>query len=301
MSDLAEVHFCVPLSAAAAVESFLLDTFGHGIEQRDADTLSSPNEGQVEFVCWVDPASVDHCVQQVEQYLTSLRDMNVVVDPFSWRQQPCDADGWQDAYRAHFQLTRIGRRFVLKPTWEDYKPKDQDRVIEIEPGMAFGTGLHASTRLVLSALERAERHGWDPPHSVLDVGCGTGVLAIAAVRSWNRARALAIDSDETAVQVCRENVERNGLSPRIRVELQPASQIRGRFDLIMANLSHDLHEELHHTLCNALNSDGRLILSGLLVEQAAKIAKIYGGDLALEPEYTEDEDGWRVVVFRPVG
>jgi ribosomal protein L11 methyltransferase len=268
LSDLSEVHFCVPASAAAAVESFLLDTFGHGIEQRDSETLERSDSGRVEFVCWLAPADVEQSVREVQRFLDSLREMGQTVDPFSWHQTTCRSDGWEEAYRQHFQLARIGRRFVIKPTWEDYEPKSQDRLIELEPGMAFGTGLHASTKLALTAMERCERHGWDPPHSVLDLGCGTGVLAIAAARVWHRARPLAIDNDETAVRVCRENVERNGLSPRIRVERQGASTIRGRFDLILANLSYDLLGEIRPTLRNALTSNGRLVLSGLLTAQA---------------------------------
>lgn len=286
------------MAAAEAVESFLLDQIGRGIEQRDTETLDQSTPGTVEFVCWLPNDHVRDRVHEVEQFLQSLRSLGVDVEPFSWRQQPSSEDGWVEAYKSHFRVTRIGRRFVVKPTWETHDAEPTERVIELDPGMAFGTGLHASTRLAMSAIERIERGCREAPQNVLDIGCGTGILAIAAARTWPRCRALAIDNDEIAVEACRANVERNGLSQRIRVEQRSGGDIGGRYEVILANLSYDVLLALRPKLRKGLNSAGRLVLSGLLADQAADIAGIYCDDLSLEPEYTEEQDGWRMVLLR---
>jgi ribosomal protein L11 methyltransferase len=122
-----------------------------------------------------------------------------------------DAD-WAEAWKEHFQVTRIGRRIVIKPSWREYAPPPEAVVLALDPGMAFGTGTHPTTRTCLEALEDGVRPGDD----VLDVGTGSGILAVAALK-LGAARALACDISTVAVRAATENVALNGLADRIEV------------------------------------------------------------------------------------
>ncbi len=121
-------------------------------------------------------------------------------------------EDWAEAWKRFFFVQRVGERLVIKPTWREYQPAPGEVVLELDPGMAFGTGLHPSTRMCLTACERYV----EPGMRVLDLGTGSGVLAIAAAR-LGAASVLALDVDAVAVEVARKNVAQNGLKDRIQV------------------------------------------------------------------------------------
>jgi ribosomal protein L11 methyltransferase len=121
---------------------------------------------------------------------------------------------WAEAWKTHYDVLRVGRRLVIKPTWRDYDRLPDDLVIELDPGMAFGSGLHPTTRLCLEALEDYLQ----PGTRVLDVGTGSGILAIAAAR-LGASQVLALDSDPLAVRVADENVVLNGVESVVRIEV----------------------------------------------------------------------------------
>ena len=298
VGDLAQVLFSIPDEAAEAVANLLTERVGGGIEQRDGDTMTRPStEGVTELIAWMPASDVSSHVERVEQLLKSLGEMGTRTDPWSWRSEDADPEAWVEAYKRFFKVERLGRRTVIKPSWEKFEPAANDLVVEIDPGQAFGTGLHASTRLVITALERAARIG-PTPSSVLDVGCGTGILSIVAARLWPGCDVVAIDNDPIAVKVAQENVARNGLSERIDVVERAGDAITGRFSLICANLTFDALKVLQPVFRRSLDDLGRLIMSGLLSEQAAEIQRLYTRDLALESAYTEEQSGWRSVVVR---
>jgi ribosomal protein L11 methyltransferase len=171
---------------------------------------------------------------------------------------------WQDAWRQYYHARRIGERLVIKPTWEDYPVSGDEVIVEIDPGMAFGTGLHASTRFCLQLLEcRAAGR-----NRALDCGSGSGILAIAAAKLGVR-RVLAVDLDEEAVQVSRDNAAANRLSQQITVkEANGISVLRDEtFDLILANLTADILLPLISAAQGALETGGCLIGSGVLASR----------------------------------
>jgi ribosomal protein L11 methyltransferase len=170
-------------------------------------------------------------------------------------------------------------------------------VINLDPGMAFGTGLHASTRLVVSSMERLA-HSGIAPRMVLDLGCGSGILAIAAAKLWPTSKVQAIDRDEVAVAVCRDNVARNGLGPRIIVERMEGAELDGVFELVLANLSFESLTELQPKMRDRVSDFGHMILSGLTTSQAQRIAVLYCRDLDMEPEYSEAVEGWRTLLLK---
>lgn len=299
VSDLAQVLFSVPADVVDAVANLLTEETGAGIEQRDAETYSTSEQPQLtELVVWMPASDVNRSVAAVERLLASLGEMGRQVDGWSWRSQEAKPENWLEVYKQHLNVTRLARHTVVKPTWREYQRQPNDLVIEMDPGQAFGTGLHASTRLAVAALERIARLS-PAPNSVLDVGCGTGILAMVAAKLWPRADVLAIDNDPVAVEVARSNAQRNGLAGRVRIEQRSAEQTEGRYGVVMANLSLELLRDLQSVLRLRLATFGRMILSGLLVEQAGEIARLYTSDLLLEPKYSADEAGWRSFIVGP--
>ena len=206
-------------------------------------------------------------------------------------------EAWANAWKQYFQVQRVGRRIVLRPSWRDYEPAPGDVVIALDPGQAFGTGQHATTRLCLEALEQRLR----PGTAVLDLGCGSGVLAIAAAL-LGAAHVDAVDIDPPAVEATRENAERNAVAACVRVargslgESWPFAQSPdGRYDLVLANISARVIQELAGPLVGALRADGLALVSGIVDDQAEATceALAHAGGRVVERRAEEE---WRLLV-----
>ena len=189
------------------------------------------------------------------------------------RSEPLLEEDWGARWKEHFRPFHAAPRLVIKPTWEPYEPRAGEAVIEMDPGMAFGTGLHESTRLALGLIE--ELCAVVPPPRVLDVGTGTGVLALAAaLRGAGFVR--AVDTDPDAVAAARGNAERNRLAGRVRVDGEGLDAIPGPFDLIAANITADVLLALAPQLVGRLAPGGALLLSGILAgAQAREVRAAY--------------------------
>lgn len=174
---------------------------------------------------------------------------------------------WAEAWKQHLTVLHLGRRLVVRPSWLPYTPTAEEVVVELDPGMAFGTGTHPTTQMCLLAIEERVR----PGARVLDLGTGSGILAIAAAK-LGAARVLALDTDPQAVTVARENVWRNGVADRVRVARGSLAQAIGRFDLIAVNiLAQVLVEMAREGLAQRLAPGGVLIAAGLLAGQEAEV------------------------------
>lgn len=193
---------------------------------------------------------------------------------------------WAEAWKTGYDVLRVGDRLVIKPTWRDYDPLPDDLIITLDPGMAFGSGLHPTTRLCLEALEDYLK----PGTTVLDVGTGSGILAIAGAR-LGASRVLALDTDPLAVRVARENVALNQAESIVCVEvgtIQDANQgtpaLRAgasvgdsanqqtkksqKWDFVVANILAETIAELAPALAASLDAEGRLIASGIIADRA---------------------------------
>ena len=186
---------------------------------------------------------------------TAVRDMKV---------REVENRDWLEEWKKNWQPVEVGR-FLIAPPWSEIEHIPDRVVIRIEPGMAFGTGTHETTRLCLSAIEKYFAGG-----SFLDVGTGTGILGIAAAKLFSRARIEACDTDAEAIAIARDNAAANNVLERIEFRVGSVDQSTASFDLVCANLTADVILALLPELLNV--TCGRLILSGILNEQIEAIA-----------------------------
>ncbi len=214
--------------------------------------------------------------------------------PPHWRRAHLlRAQDWRDSWKRYFGVLRVGRRLVIVPSWMTYTPRPGDLLIEIEPGMAFGTGQHPTTALCLRALEQLIR----PQMAVLDLGCGSGVLAIAAAR-LGAAPVLALDTDPQAVQATRQNAAANGVEALVEVREGTLGQTGvspDPFDLIVANISGLTIQRLAPAFVRALNPGGVAVASGFLDDAVQGLSRALE-ESGLSVQQVMVEGVWRALV-----
>jgi ribosomal protein L11 methyltransferase len=181
---------------------------------------------------------------------------------------------WANAWKAHFPVMRIGRRVVIRPTWRRHRRQPGDVVLALDPGMAFGTGLHPTTRLCLASLESLADRGALNGARVLDVGSGSGILSIAAAL-LGASSVLAVDVDPIAVEASSANARRNRVLRRVRVRAGSAPSGEGPFDVVLANLIASLLVTLADGLVADLWPGGTLLASGIFANREAEVVAAF--------------------------
>lgn len=173
---------------------------------------------------------------------------------------------WTAGWKETIPVLHLGERVVIKPSWRAYTPAPGEVVLEMDPGLAFGTGLHPTTQLCLLAVE-----AWvTPGMHVLDVGAGTGILALAAAK-LGAAEVLAVDTDPNAVEVARRNAHANAVTAQVQLRHGSLEAVEGQFDLVLANILAPVIVSLAEGLAAHLRTGGILVTSGILVEQVDEV------------------------------
>jgi ribosomal protein L11 methyltransferase len=279
-----EVAFTVPSASSEAWADLLVEEAG-GVEERDGGTLAQAPHGKTTLVAWLPPETAEETLERVHARAAALPEASI-------QRRDRDEDEWRDAWKKHFGVLKVPP-FVIVPSWERHSPAENEIVIDLDPGRAFGTGGHASTRLCLRLIGQLML----PAHRFLDVGCGSGVLAIACARRWPAALGVGIDVDPDAIEVSRENAARNQVDAQIRFSTEPLESVEGSFDLVTANIQPEVLIPMAPLLAGRLAPGGRAVLSGILVEAAPPVVEAYracGLHLAAE----RDEDEWRALVLQ---
>jgi ribosomal protein L11 methyltransferase len=288
-----EVRFLAPARMQEEASLFLTDFSGRGVileEDEDSEgVLIRAFFRPEEFGPWQQ--------SQLREYLKRLSSYNLF--PLGMEITPAAEEDWAEAWKEHFKPLKVTSRLVIRPPWDDYRAAPQEVVITIYPGMAFGTGRHPTTVLCLKALERLMAQALAPlspgAWQVLDVGTGTGILALAAARMG--ARVLAIDVDPEAVAAALENVRLNALEDVVLVEDTPLTKLREQFPLILANLTALDLRQFAESLAGRLTAGGALIASGFLTEDLPTLADRFAS-LGLQQEFVLSQEDWVALVLR---
>lgn len=206
-----------------------------------------------------------------------------------------DDQDWATSWKQFFTPFEIIPGLVIKPSWEHFQPGPAQQIIEMDPGMAFGTGQHASTALALDLISQSCRQQTEP--TVLDIGTGTGILAIASVLFGGQ-QVLAIDNDPDAVQAARENVVGNGLADRIEVNAAPLETVTGRYQLVAANIVHDVLIAMAPEIKRLAAANGQVVLAGILRgEQEENILHCYR-KLGFRPMDSRYREEWAALLLQ---
>lgn len=202
-------------------------------------------------------------------------------------------EDWANNWKKYFKPVKVGQRIVVKPTWEEYLPQEGEIVLELDPGMAFGTGTHQTTILCIQELEKRVF----PSCCVLDVGCGTGILAIASLL-LGASHAVAVDIDANAVRIARQNAMQNGVLSRMDVlQGNLVDGVQGKYDLVVANIIADAIIALARPAKDLLKAGGIFIASGIILDRLDDVLKALEREGYDQMEYRTMDD-WAVVVAR---
>jgi ribosomal protein L11 methyltransferase len=273
------VHVVVPAADVELASMELWELGASGIEERDGGTMNAPDAG-------VGLTLVASFAQEAEAHAAA----RMLSQRWPARVAFVEGDAWREAYKAYFKPTRVGDRLVVKPSWETHAASPDDVVLTLDPGGAFGTGTHESTRLVLEALQQHVRRGMH----VLDVGCGSGILAIACLL-LGASRARAIDVDPEAVRASRENALANAVLERLEVSAETLGAIRDRYPLVLANIESRVLLPLCSALCARVEPGGVLIVSGLLSYEREPMLRAYA---EFEPLRVTEQGEWIALELR---
>jgi ribosomal protein L11 methyltransferase len=305
----AEVSCEVLADMVDRLAEFLVELSGNGvtIENLSVDTFSVENleDTPVKSVKAYFPAepALEEKVAQIAAFLT---DLGPSFAGFVFHEPGVTfirEEDWANSWKEHFKPSRIGTRLVIKPTWEKFAAQADDIIIELDPGMAFGTGTHPTTRLCLESMERifsqsppfgaGERIN---PADVLDVGTGSGVLAIAAAK-LGASRVVALDIDPEAVAVARRNLDQNRIGTSVLVSNEPLAGISGMYGIVLANILAEELVRLGSELYHRVRPHGFLILSGILAEKEELVRKGFAPFALALLEVTREAE-WSCLAYR---
>lgn len=285
-----EIKMEVPFDRADEVSAYLIGMGSGGVVTGggavDAFELSEDKGAKAEIKAYFSPEEAPEKAAEIKGYLEGLGlEFGISVSDIK-------DDDWAHKWKEFFKPERITDRIVIKPTWEAYEAKVGEIVIEIDPGMAFGTGTHPTTRGCLRLIEEvASRGGIE---TMLDVGTGSGILAIAAAKLGVQ-RTIAIDLDSAAVKVAEENIILNKVESQVRIAKIKVDIIYVMFNLVVANIIAEELIRLSVPLKGRVMPGGCLILSGIVAEKADMVKEAFK-ELSLEKELIEGE--WVSLLYK---
>ena len=298
--------------AAEAVAAALMEEAYGGVVIRDREDIISQtgNPGEWDYMdpAWVAGLSAEVLVQgylpsgeeaacaveRIRRRVSDLPHMDTGLDlgSLAIEVEGVESETWVEAYKQYFKPHRITEHLVIKPSWAEWDGREGEKIIEIDPGSAFGTGTHASTILCLKQIEANHRPGM----SVLDIGCGTGILSIGAAL-LGAEKVDAVEIDPHAVAVARDNVIRNHLTDIIQVRQGDLAQgVTGQYDMVLANIIADVIVRLAPDIPKVLKDDGVFVGSGIIDGRVSDVMDaLRAQGLTAEVRGMEE---WAVVVAR---
>ena len=245
-----------------------------------------------------DNDQTQHKIESLDRYLKSLAELHSLKDTPQMTVKIIHEEDWHKKWQRFFTTTRIGRHIIVKPSWELFIPEKGDIVIDMDPGMAFGTGTHATTRMCLEVIEKLTQDGTPAINSMLDVGIGSGILSIAAAK-LGVPKTVGIDVDPIALGYAQKNIDKNRVTDQVELLHVSLEKLEGTFDLIVANILSEILLKLRKDLFKHLADNGILILSGIMDENKLKLErKFTSRKLALVTSYSHTD--WICMVLQKI-
>jgi ribosomal protein L11 methyltransferase len=283
------VELLIAKEFAEAVSNFLIEQGAAGIEELEGDLKRErlrtyfPQDGKEKRI-----------LDALYRYLKSLKRLLPEIPRVQIRTASLPEQDWGENWKRFFKPLQVTSRFLVKPPWSRVRLKRGQIPVDITPGMAFGTGTHATTILCIQALEeRLKKRG----RSVLDVGTGSGILSIIAARLGAK-EVWGIDIDGVALGNARENVEKNQVSDIVRIRKGSIGSLQKKFDVIVANIDLRSLRRMRRPLVGRLKNQGFLILSGILEEEEERIRLQYLETGLLRWIKTSQEGEWVCLTFK---
>jgi ribosomal protein L11 methyltransferase len=249
--------------ALDAVSNFLIERGSPGV-------VINKNQVQAYFACPEDSATIR---RDVQRFLRGIRGMYPEIGEDQLRWRVLKDRNWNYSWRRFFSPQKVGQAFLVAPPWAKLPPLGRRHLIVIEPGMAFGTGTHATTRGCMEFIERVARALGRKPFTALDVGTGSGILAIALAR-LGACKVWALDNDPVALKVARENIACNGVEKNVFCSAGPLNRLR-TFPVVVANLTAETIMILAELLSKRVAPSGYLILSGVLRPKSEQLVRYF--------------------------
>lgn len=234
--------------------------------------------------------SIDSIVKYIEDKLAELKDSGFDIGEGKVLSSEVYEEDWATSWKKYYKTTKLGNRIVIKPTWEDYDKQPDEVIVELDPGMAFGTGTHETTIMCVEFLEKYIKK----EDTVFDIGTGSGILAIASSKLGAK-EVIGVDLDEVAVAAAKENVQFNNLN---NVEIKYGNLvdvIEGKADIVVANIIADIVIELTKIIKPFLKEDGLFITSGIIKDRKEDVLNAFKNENMTIHEIKEMGD-WVAVV-----
>jgi ribosomal protein L11 methyltransferase len=295
--EWAEICLDIPQYLEDPIAGFIFDLGSHGVFTDRAksrpyfDLFSGPKpERLVLLAYFIRDENLEKRVEQIREFIRSAAQAQGREEIPKVSYEILMDEDWAENWKCLFQVVRIGKQIVIKPSWESVTPAPGEVVVEITAGMAFGTGTHFSTRLALILLEETlEEMKKKGLVSVLDVGTGSGILGIVAVKLGVE-KVVGIDLDPRAVEIARNNAYLNQVTARMETSETPVAQVPGEFEIVMANILAEDLIEMKKELVGHMKKSGYLILSGVLTAKRDQVREAFEAEgVVLDRDPTEDE------------
>ncbi len=287
-----EIDLWVSAGFEEAVSNFLMEQGATGVEEIDEE------QGGRELKAYFPRKGKDERVlNALQRYLTSVQRLYPGQLDYRIENLTLPDKDWGESWKKFFKPVKVTSRIIVKPPWRSIRLKRGQILIEITPGLAFGTGTHATTQLCIRTLAKRLRV---KGLSVLDVGTGSGILAIIAAK-LEASEVWGVDTDDLSVEIAGENVERNNVSHRVRIRLGTVGDVRRTFDVVVANIDLRVLKRMRWPLLRRVKPGGYLVLSGLLAEEEKALRKRYLDTGQFQFKEIKKQGEWACLTLRKKG
>ncbi len=258
----------------------------------DLNVLEHKGEFAVVKGYFSDEDNIEEVVSFVKERLEDIKKLGINIGKGKVEVQEMKEEDWANTWKKYYKPFRIGKSIIIKPIWEEYEEKEGDLVVELDPGMAFGTGDHETTNMCIRALEKYVKKD----STVFDVGCGSGILAIAAAKLGAK-KAVGVDLDPVAVESAKENVGYNNLDNIEILEGNLIDVIDGKADIVVANILAEIICILTQDVSRVLNKGGYFITSGIIHDRVDMVTSKLE-ECGFEVESVNKDGEWNCIIAK---